>query len=230
MRKMKVALWLSGLSTLLLLGTLIGQQVVKAFKPPRTAVVDVTQVFEAYDKKRDRQDQFQIEIKDAEDKVKDIDKKVKDIAQEIQNLEPGKARTDKEFDKLKLEREIKDLKQSEMDRLHKKQGEYINEIRDEIEAEISAYAQAVDLDLVIEKTFLAEPGPEGSFRWRIVHFAKPEIEITTEIAERLNSRYRPLRAAAGPQVGPPAPSPGSPPGSAQPQPPNGTPKGAGKKP
>jgi Skp family chaperone for outer membrane proteins len=221
----RAVLWSSGLIVSLALGAVFGEQAIKAFKPPRTAVVDVSQIFEAYDKKRDRQEQFQAEIKVAEEKVKDLEKKVKEIAQELLNLETGDAKKDKELEKFSLERDIKDLKQSAMEQLRKKQSQYIEEIRDEIGVEINAYAQAQDLDLVIERTFLAEPGPEGGFRWKIVHFAKPEIDITTEIAERLNSRYKPVRATAppqvSPQVGPPAPrDPGTP----------APPKGAVKKP
>ena len=165
----------------------------KTFAPPRMAVVDISQVFELYEKKKDRQAQFQSEIKEVEEKLKSLEKKYKDVISDIQNLEPGPRRREKEREKFDLEQEVKDLNDKEKKRLRDTQMRYLKEIRDEIENEIQVFATAEDLALVIEKKVIAEtesPNMPG-FSWPIVHFVAPEIEITNEIASRLNSRYRP---------------------------------------
>ncbi len=65
-------------------------------------------------------------------------------------------------------------------------GKSINELKI---PELPAKAQ--DVDMVLEKVLtLDSEGTGPGSRWPIVHFAKPEFEITDEIAERLNSRYR----------------------------------------
>ncbi|MBI4605876.1 MAG: OmpH family outer membrane protein [Planctomycetes bacterium] len=175
------------LAGLLLVGA--GQGALKAFKPPRTAVVDISEVFEGYHKKRDRQDQFQAAIKGVEDKLKDLEKRYKDLVAELPNIEPGEKADEKEDEKTLLEMQVKRLKNREMRRLRDTMVRYLQEIRDEITREIQAYAEAEDLDLVVEKRVMAEAGETAGFQWPIVHFAKPELEITKEIAGRLNARY-----------------------------------------
>ncbi|HVR75234.1 MAG TPA: OmpH family outer membrane protein [Planctomycetota bacterium] len=165
----------------------------RTFAPPRIAVVDISQVFELYEKKKDRQAQFQSEIKVVEEKLKELEKKYKDVLSDIQNLEAGPRRREKEREKFDLEQEVKDLNEKEKKRLRETQMRYLKEIRDEIEAEIQILAQAEDLELILEKKVIAEtesPNMPG-FSWPIVHFVAPEFEITNEIASRLNSRYRP---------------------------------------
>ncbi len=226
MKRERVVIGLFGLGALLCAMSFLGAQVARTFQPPRTAVVDISQVFEGYDKKRDRQEQFQAEIKAAEDKLKDLEKEYKDLISEIGNLEEGERKKEKELEKFKLERDVKDLKQTEMKRLRDTQMKYLQEIRDEIADEIKTYAQAQDLDLVIEKTVMAETGNDGGFRWPIVHYAKPEIDISTEIAERLNVRYRPRRDATVPLPAGAAPAPAPSPGNAVPP---GGPRAPGQK-
>ena len=82
-------------------------------------------------------------------------------------------------------------RKSRRDRMRAK----LREIKEEITSEIEIYAQAYDLDLVLEKTVNAEGDPRGgvSFQWPIVHYAKPEIDITSQIVKRLNERYQKVR-------------------------------------
>lgn len=165
----------------------------RTFVPPRIAVVDISQVFELYEKKKDRQAQFQSEIKVVEEKLKELEKRYKDVLSDIQNLEPGPRKREKEREKFDVEQEVKDLNEKEKKRLHETRFRYLKEIQAEIATEIQDYATAEDLELIIEKKVIAEtdsPSMPG-FSWPIVHFVVPEIEITNEIATRLNSRYRP---------------------------------------
>ena len=192
MHKLKAGVFVLGSMALLV----VGAQAVRSFKPPATAVVDIAEVFEQYEKKKDRQAEFQAEIKGVEDKLKDIEKKYKDVVQELPQVEAGPRKNDLMLQKLKLEMEVKDLKEKEMDRLRGTQLKFLEEIRNEITQEIRAYADAENLDLVLEKTVTAESGDGNQrmgFRWPIVHFVKPELEITKEIAERLNAHYKKAR-------------------------------------
>ena len=62
----KVVLWMTGFGGLLL----VGGQALTTFRPPRTAVIDISHVYEAYDKKKARQAQFETDIKAVQEKLK----------------------------------------------------------------------------------------------------------------------------------------------------------------
>ncbi len=179
----------------------------RIFKPPRVAVVDVNQVFELYNKKKDRKDEFEAQVKKVDETLKAFEQRYKAIQAELPNLEGGKKKDEMELERFKLEQQIRSLKESEMNRLRELELKYLQEIREEITEEIQSYAQALDLDMVFEKTLNAELGRGAGIRWPIVHFAKPELDITQEIAARLNSRYKPARAG---QAQVPVPAKGKP--------------------
>jgi len=164
----------------------VGNEAERLFRPPRVAVVDISAVFEDYGKKKDRQDELQKSTKEVEEKLKDLERRYKDINAEINNLEPGPAKNEKLLEKVKLEIDVKELKDRELKKLEEIQLRYLQEIRDEISAEIQTFSRSLDLDIVIEKTVAAaREGP----RWPIVHYVKPELDITKEILDRLNARY-----------------------------------------
>ena len=195
MQRVKAGAWCLGCVVAIFLGTcglgILAQQAIRVFKPPATAVVDIAEVFELYAKKSDRQAEFQAEIKGVEDKLKGLEKQYKDVVQEIPQLESGARKNDLMLQKLRLEMEVKDLKEKELERLRTTQMKLLEELRSEITEEIKAYAEAMNLDLVFEKTVTADTdGGRAGFRWPIVHYVKPELEITKEIADRLNSRYK----------------------------------------
>jgi Skp family chaperone for outer membrane proteins len=165
---------------------LVGSEAERLFRPPRVAVVDVSAVFEDYGKKKERQDELQLATKGVEDKLKELEKRYKELNAEINNLEPGPGKNEKLLEKVKLEIEVKELKDRELKKLEETQLKYLQEIRDEISAEIQTFAKSQDLDIVVEKTVAAaREGP----RWPIVHYVKPELDITKEILDRLNARY-----------------------------------------
>lgn len=170
---------------------LVGAEATRAFKPPSTAVVDIAEVFEKYEKRQDLQAQLQAESKALESKLKELEGKYKEILQEIPLTEGKEAKKNLAVQKVALETEVEWLKKGELDRLRQTQMKYIQEIRDEITQEIRDYAAARDLDLVLEKTITAEG--DGNFpglKWPLVHYVKPELDITKEIADRLNRRYK----------------------------------------
>jgi Skp family chaperone for outer membrane proteins len=184
----KVALWLTGFGGLLLLGG----QALTTFRPPRTAVIDISKVFDAYEKKKERQTQFETDIKVVQEKLKALEKQYKELIEELPNLGPGDRKTQLQLEEFKLKQKVEELQKTETGRLRETQMRYLKEIRDEIAEEIRAYAEAEDLDLVLEAKVVGDMGPEvGQFRWPIAHYVKPELEISNEVAKRLNNRYRP---------------------------------------
>ncbi len=173
---------------------LLGQRAVRNFRPPRTAVVDISSVFDSYQKKHDRQLDLTRESKSLQERFKILRQQLADIASDVKLMQPGQKRNEKLLEKLKLEIEIKELENKELLRLQKTQVKFLREIKDEITQEIEIYAQAYDLDMVLEKTVNAEGDPRGlGFQWPIVHYAKPEIDITSQIVKRLNERYQKVR-------------------------------------
>lgn len=175
---------------------LLGQRAVRSFRPPRTAVVDITSVFDGYLKKQDREKDLAGESRDVQDKFKALEQKLKEITADVKLMQPGQLRNDKLLEKARLELDLKELENKELVRLRDTQTRFLREIKEEITTEIEIFAQAYDLDLVLEKTVSAEGDPRAGgvgFQWPIVHYAKPEIDITAQIIRRLNDRYEKVR-------------------------------------
>ena len=173
---------------------LVGQRAARTFRPPRTAVVDISEVFDGYLKKQDLQKDLTNESRGVQSKFQALQQKLKDIAADVKLMQAGQRRNAKLLEKAKLEIEVKELENQELLRLQQTQIRFLKEIKGEITSEIEIYATAYDLDLVLEKTVNAEGDPRGmSFQWPIVHFAKPEIDITSQIVKRLNERYQKVR-------------------------------------
>ena len=160
-----------------------------AFAPPRTAVVDASVVFNEYARKKDLEAQTLGETRTLETRLRDLEKRHAELTRELGNIEQPEAQEPLLIEKYTLELRMKRVKERDMPEVLRKRLERIGSIRAEIEAEVEKFAISNDLDLVLEKAFVLERGPEG-LRWPIVHFAKPEIDITKEITLRLNDLYR----------------------------------------
>ena len=186
--------WTLGLVLLGAVG-LVGFKSAQNFRPPRMAVVDISEVFANYEKKNDRQEVLAAEAKKVESSLKEIETRLQSINEEVQLLQAGDKRKTLLLEKAQLEIEMKDTGTRESNRLREKQLGFLRDLREEIGREIEVYAEAYDLDVVLEKSVTADPGGQAraEFRWPIVHFAKPEIEITQQIIQRLNERYRKAR-------------------------------------
>ncbi len=174
---------------------LVGQRASQTFRPPRAAVVDISKVFDGYLKKQDRQKDLTNESRGVQSKFEALQQKLKEITADVKLMQAGQRRNEKLLEKAKLEIEVKELENKELLRLQETQVRFLREIKEEITSEIEIYAQAYDLDLVLERTVNAEGDPRGgaSFQWPIVHYAKPEIDITAQIVKRLNERYQKVR-------------------------------------
>ncbi len=172
----------------------------RTFKPPRIAVVDISEVFENYGKKKDIESQLEAQIKGEEEKFREKEGELKATLEELKNVQEG---TEKHqqlvLKKTKLELELKNRQKEIFNEFQEKQANALKEIRNEITGEIEKYAVAMEIDLVLEKKVAAEQ--KGNFRsghWPIVHYVRPELEITDDIIKRLNARYsRPGAQATG---------------------------------
>jgi Skp family chaperone for outer membrane proteins len=170
----------------------VGAQGFTRFLPPRTAVVDISKIFESYQKRIVR--------------AEELKKKYDDVMQELQNLKDSRELIEVEMKDLpptsedfqtkglkliQLGARIKEIQDKEGLDFEKKRSAFLEEIREEIKNEIRVVAESEELDLVLEKAVSAENPRAGlGFHWAIVHFAKPEFDITQKVAERLNERFK----------------------------------------
>lgn len=159
-----------------------------SFGPPRLAVVDTPTVFANYAKKQALEQTSRSEKTKLEAKLESLECRRSKLAEELKHMEETQAE-EKLVEKFRLELKIKWLKENDLPAILKKNLEYVDVIRAEIENSIDKFAKAEALDMVLEKTFVLETGGPVPLRWPVVHFAKPELDITGEIILRLNDLY-----------------------------------------
>jgi len=160
----------------------------RAFKPPRVAVVDINEIFENYQKTIDIRSRFEAEMRVKENKFKEEQNILQKLKDELKNVQEGTERH-KELT-LQIQNKDYDLKNWQKKILKEFQERQINalkEIKDEIVADIERYARGLELDIVFEKQVAA--GQLNQIRWPIVHYVKPELEISGDIIKRLNTQY-----------------------------------------
>ena len=166
----------------------------RGFKPPRVAVLEVSRLFERYNKKKDLEAKLKAETRDDEKKHTEQQSRYRAALEELKNLQNGSPRH-RELTLLSKQLEY-DLQQTERD-LYRKVRERklasLKEINLELSLDIDRYATGLELDLVLEKTIVAEAESGAGFRWPLVHYARPEIDITDDLIQRLNAQYGPRR-------------------------------------
>ena len=168
----------------------------RTFKPARIAVVDIAEVFENYTKKKDVEARLEKQVKAEEAKMQEKEKEYKGLLEELKNVEDGtEQHKTLTLKKIELEYQVKNRQKELLKEFQDKQVSALREIRDEITAEITQYATAMDIDLVLEKKISAE-GKGQSINWPVVHFVKPELDITQDIVKRVNAKYTPRREDA----------------------------------
>jgi Skp family chaperone for outer membrane proteins len=163
----------------------------RTFKPPRIAVVDISDVFENYSKKKDIESQLEAQIKVEEDKFREKENALKATIEELKNVQEGSEKYQQlVLKKTKFELELKNRQKELLNEFQEKQASALKEIKNEITGEIEKYAVAMEIDMVLEKKVAAEgKGNLRSVHWPIVHYVRPELEITDDIVKRLNARY-----------------------------------------
>ncbi len=169
----------------------LGAQAITSYLPPRTAVVDISAVFESYAKSKDRQAVLQAQIDGVRGRVEQTVEELKLLNAELEKLDRSSdSFRDKAERQFRLKLELEDLQKKEGKQLEETLKAFLEEIKGEITREITAFAEAEDLDMVFEKRLRAEGAAPGrGFQWPIVHYHKPEYDITKELVKRLNERY-----------------------------------------
>jgi len=171
---------------------LAGAQAFTRFLPPRTAVVDISQIFEKYQKRIDRAEDLKTTFDSVMQELEQLKETQEVLQRDVQDLKPGsEAFRLKYLEHLEVSEKIKQLQATKGQEFEEKRTAYVEEIRQEIKVEIQVVAEAEELDLVLERAVTAESSRAGlGFHWAIVHFAKPEFEITEKVTKRLNERYK----------------------------------------
>ncbi|MBN1442235.1 MAG: OmpH family outer membrane protein [Planctomycetes bacterium] len=170
--------------------------VAPAFSPPRTAVINTAAVFKSYEKKKAEEEIFEEQKSQVRVRLETLEKQKEDLVAEIRLLKKDSdLYTQKMVELLGLDQDIQRIQSTELKDLRDKLVAILKEIRDEIAGEIKAYARAHDLDLVLEREIEAQIDAAGAgFNWPIVHHCTAELDITQEITDRLNDKYRAKRA------------------------------------
>jgi Skp family chaperone for outer membrane proteins len=182
---------LANLGAAALAGMVLAQAGNQAFRPPRTAVVDIYEVFENYDKKNEVESRLQEEAGKAEAEFKNVENRLRETEEELKLVAEGTPTHDELIVKrTRLQIEIKNLQKSLMVEFQEKHLRAVGQIRDEIATEIERFARSRELDLIVEKRITADANPKGmpAMKWPIVHFARTEIDITDEIVRILNQK------------------------------------------
>src|SRR2546426_44788 len=160
----------------------------RGFKPPRVAVVDIAEVFENYQKKKDIEGRFEAEIKVEQAKLDALEAEHKKLVEELKNVQTGSER-EKELilKKTQLEYEVKNRQKELFKDFQERQFAALKEIREEIMGDIERYATGMDIDMVLEKKVSAETKGNGpSVHWPIVHYAKRSEDHTSELQSPCN--------------------------------------------
>lgn len=169
----------------------LGAQAFTTFLPPRTAVVDISTVFDAYQKQLDKSGELKAAIDKATKQLDSLKEGIAIKEEELKSIKQESPTYVKILSEaLELKRKFREAQKNSQIEIQKKQGEIIKEIRSEIAAEIEKVATAKELDLVLEKAVTAGDQRGAGFHWKIIHFSKPEYDITKEVTDRLNQRYK----------------------------------------
>ncbi len=194
---MRTLRWSVALLALGLLGTsgwmfFAGAQAFTRFLPPRTAVVDIAKIFESYQKRIDRAGELKKKYDGVMRELQVLKDQREEVEVEMKDLPPASEAFQRQGLKLiQLGARIKEIPDKEGVEFERKRSNFLDEIRKEIKNEIQVVAEAEELDLVLEKAVSAESPRAGlGFHWAIVHYAKPEFDITQKVADRLNERYK----------------------------------------
>jgi Skp family chaperone for outer membrane proteins len=169
----------------------IGAAAWKKFRAPITTVVDISLVFDGYDKKKDLETTLAKQKEGVQGQLDRLKDEYTQLKTDLEQLEKGSAGyTQKILRKTEIELRILEIQDGDVKVLLEKQGAFLRELRDEIGAEIQAFAKANEIDLVVERRVIAEAeGGTVGIRWPIIHFAAPDLDITDAVLRQLNAKY-----------------------------------------
>ena len=194
MRKLRLPVLMLTFSLLLVSAgfLFLGAQAFTTFLPPRTAVVDSSQIFIDYRKRVDKEAELKTAIQGIASKLsaaKDQYAIKQEQLKSIKRDSPAYLRAVTTL--VELEQKVAEIQKSRVSIYQEKATKPTEEIRNEISREIKIVAASKELDLVLEKAIRTKLLPQApEFVWAIVHYSKPEYDITQEVTSRLNKRYK----------------------------------------
>ena len=169
----------------------LGAQAFTTFLPPRTAVVDIAKVFDEYQKQIDKSAELKAAVEKTTRLLDTLKEGITIKEEELKSIKQESPTYVKILSEaLELKRKFREAQKKGTADIAKQQTDTIKMIRAEISKEIEMVATARELDLVLEKAVTAELQRGAGFHWKIVHFSKPEYDITKEGTDRLNLRYK----------------------------------------
>lgn len=169
----------------------LGAQAFTTFLPPRTAVVDISKVFNEYQKQIDKSAELKAAVEKTTRLLDTLKEGITIKEEELKSIKQESPTYVKILSEaLELKRKFREAQKKGTADIAKQQTDTIKMIRAEISKEIEMVATARELDLVLEKAVTAELQRGAGFHWKIVHFSKPEYDITKEVTDRLNLRYK----------------------------------------
>ena len=169
----------------------LGAQAFTTFLPPRTAVVDISKVFDEYQKQIDKSAELKAAVEKTTRLLDTLKEGITIKEEELKSINQESPTSVKILSEaLELKRKFREAQKKGTADIAKQQTDTIKMIRAEISKEIETVATARELDLVLEKAVTAELQRGAGFHWKIVHFSKPEYDITKEVTDRLNLRYK----------------------------------------
>ena len=169
----------------------LGAQAFTTFLPPRTAVVDISKVFDEYQKQIDKSAELKAAVEKTTRLLDTLKEGITIKEEELKSIKQESPTYVKILSEaLELKRKFREAQKKGTADIAKQQTDTIKMIRAEISKEIETVATARELDLVLEKAVTAELQRGAGFHWKIVHFSKPEYDIPKEVTDRLNLRYK----------------------------------------
>jgi Skp family chaperone for outer membrane proteins len=151
----------------------------RTFKPPRIAVLESSRLFDGFNKMKDAETR----LKEDRKRVKELKDQKRQAEEELKSVQP--------FTKRHRELALR-VKELEYDALELEQGagrtflESLSKLRLEVKTGIEKYAEGRELDLVLERKLVFQDENGGNSAFPVVHYARPELDITSDLIELLN--------------------------------------------
>lgn len=151
----------------------------RAFKPPRIAVLESSRLYDGFNKMKDAESRLKEERK----RIKELKDQKRQAEEELKSVQP--------FTRRHRELALK-VKELEYDALELEQGagrtflESLSKLRLEVKTGIEKYATGRELDLVLERTLAFQDENGSNSTLPVVHYARPELDITDDLIDLLN--------------------------------------------
>ena len=150
---------------------------------PRIAVVDIARVFDEIQETRALREEQEVLLK----RTLELKSKIDNLQLEAASIGDIRKKQDKLLEKFRLELQLETVTSVERKQLLNRQLRFVEAFRERAAKSITDYAEAHELSFVLERQLVLDS--ERGLRSSIVHFARPEFDITKEISLRVNDLY-----------------------------------------